>query len=100
VISDGQGGSATGLVTVAVQPDPVWNDLMNISTAVGNSLTIQLTGLPGFSYTIQYSDTLYPAAWQKLLAATANESGLIEIAVPNPGAAGPRFYRAVRGVMP
>jgi hypothetical protein len=73
---------------------------MNIFTTGSNHLSLQLTGLPGFSYTVQYSDTLYPADWKKLTVVTADESGMIEIVVPNPGTAGPRFYRAVRGVMP
>jgi hypothetical protein len=98
VLSDGNGSSATGFVTVAVMPDPVGTDVLAITAAPGAGVTLNLTGIPNFTYTVQFTDALTPPNWQNLTNATAGGSGLITVGDTMPLNNTNRFYRAVRGV--
>jgi hypothetical protein len=100
VVSDGNGGSATGLVTIAVMPDPATPDLLGIAADSGTGVTVQLTGVPGFSYTVQYTDQLAPPNWLNLAVATADGLGHIQVVDATLNGNITRFYRAVRGVAP
>jgi len=100
VVSDGKGGSATGLVTVAVIPDPVSSDLLGFQTGTAGSYVVQLTGIPGFTYTLQYCTGLGTSPWYNLAVVTADGTGHIQI-LDTPATNSPaRFYRAVRGIAP
>lgn len=98
-ISDGQGGAATGVVTVAVMPDPAGVDQLGIVLGTPPDVTVELSGIPGFTYTVQFSDSLTPPNWQNLTNATANGLGRMQVFDTNMGATN-RFYRAVRGIAP
>ena len=98
-INDGQGGAATGVVTVAVMPDPAGVDQLGIALGTPPNVSVQLSGIPDFTYTVQFSDSLTPPNWQNLTNATANGSGLMQVFDTNDGATN-RFYRAVRGIAP
>jgi len=98
VVSDGHGGSATGLVTVAVIPDPPGTDVLNISTN-GGGLVIGLAGISNFTYTLQGSGQLIPPIWQSLQVKTADGSGHLLFDDPAPTNT-VWFYRSVRGIAP
>lgn len=99
VISDGGGGTATGSVTVSVLADPPVIEVLAIQTSA-NDLTLNFTGVPHFTYTVQYTDSLDPPSWQNLHIVTADELGQIQ-SIDNSPTNGPaRFYRAVRGIAP
>jgi uncharacterized repeat protein (TIGR03806 family) len=100
LISDNHGGTATGVVSVAVQPDPVGDDVLGITAEAGSGVTVSLSGLPGFTYTVQASDVLAPPVWQNLSVVTADGLGQITVNDTMPESATNRFYRAVRGVVP
>jgi uncharacterized repeat protein (TIGR03806 family) len=99
LVSDGHGRTGTGLVTVTVMPDPPITEWLGIVSGTG-SYSLSFTGVPGFTYTVQFTDSLKPAAWQNLGTVTADGSGNVQI-VDNTAGNGPaRFYRAVRGIAP
>jgi uncharacterized repeat protein (TIGR03806 family) len=97
-ISDGQGGAATGMVAVTVMPDPAGADQLGIVLGTPPDVTVQLSGIPGFTYTVQFTENLTPPAWQNLTNAVADGSGLMQVFDTNGGTN--RFYRAVRGLAP
>jgi hypothetical protein len=99
-VSDNHGGAATGMVSVVVIPDPAGEDLLNISAQPGRDFRVQLSGIAGFTYTVQYSDTLAPPIWQNLGVVVANELGQVEITDPPVPGYTTRYYRAVRGLAP
>lgn len=99
VVGDGHGASATGQVTVSVQPDPVLSEVLGIQTGAGE-FTVSFTGVPGFTYTVQYTDLMEPANWQNLAVVVADELGQVEAIDNSPGSGASRFYRAVRGTAP
>jgi uncharacterized repeat protein (TIGR03806 family) len=100
ILSDGRGGMATGLVTVGVQPDPVGTDVLGITAEPGAGVSLNLTGIANFTYTVQFTDTLTPPNWQNLTNATADGTGLISVGDTMPLDSTNRFYRAVRGIAP
>src|SRR5581483_5829667 len=98
VVSDGNGGSATGVVNVAVIPDPPGVDTLNIGTN-GLGFAISLSGISNFTYTLQFSDRLTPPLWQNLEVNTADGAGQLQFGdVPSTNTT--RFYRTVRGIAP
>jgi hypothetical protein len=99
LVSDGHGSLATGIVNVAVQPDPPVNEMLGIVTGTG-TYQLSFTGVPGFTYTVQYTDALDPANWQNLGTVTANELGNVQLEDTTSGNGPTRFYRAVRGIAP
>lgn len=99
VVADGKGGMATGLVTIAVLPDPPAFELLGLQTGSGQ-INLSFTGVPGFTYTVLYTDTFQPPNWQRLGVAVASETGLVQMVDASPEATASRYYRAVRGVMP
>jgi uncharacterized repeat protein (TIGR03806 family) len=99
IIVDGQGGSATGLVSVAVISDPVGIDQLSIALGLPPIVEVTLTGIPDFTYTVQYTDGLSPASWLNLTNTTADGLGIIQAFDVNTGTTN-RFYRAIRGMAP
>jgi hypothetical protein len=100
IIIDSQGGSATGLVSVAVAPDPPGTDELNITASPGQSIQLTLSGQPDFIYTFQFTDALRPFEWQNWLVTNASPGG--EVTVTDETASGTtnRFYRTIRGNAP
>ncbi len=99
-IHDSRGNGATGLVSVLVQPDPPVADILTLVTPAGGAASGALAGYPGFTYTVQYTDTLNPPMWQKLIVLIADDAGHLEFTDNLPPGQEKRFYRAVRGAMP
>lgn len=100
IITDGQGGFATGLVTVAVQPDPPTPDVLALTAVHGGNVGGTLAGVPGFTYTVQFTDELVPANWQNLAVVVADPVGQLNFTDTLPPGQPQRYYRAVRGSAP
>ncbi len=100
ILSDNHGGYATGLVAVVVIADPAGSDVLSITAEAGSAVTVKLVGIPDFTYTVQFTDSLTPLNWQSLTTATANNAGEIIVRDPLPAGSTNRFYRAVRGIAP
>lgn len=98
-VSDGRGGVATAFVTVAVQVDPPVIEVIGIETGQGGFL-LSCEGVPGFTYTVQFTDSLLLINWQTLSVVVADELGHLEALDSSPGNGPARFYRALRGVAP
>lgn len=86
-ISDGQGGTATGTITVQVV-NP--GGLIQTITSMGGSVTIHFAGIPGYAYDIQRAPAL-GGPWTTLATQTAPANGLFSHMETPPGL--PSFYR-------
>jgi hypothetical protein len=103
VVSDAYGAMSEGTVTVSVTAGtsgPVSLNIVGGPVIAGGQFSIRFAGIPGYTYTIEATDTLTPAAWQKVINLTApNTSGTWGIGVfefsESTGGAMTRFYRTV-----
>jgi hypothetical protein len=94
-VSDGHCGTATGTVTVQVQPDNPQPLGFAISRMGDGSLQLTFDGIPGQIYHIDYADCLSPPDWQMLTNQTADGFGVVQITDRPVTNAPARFYRAV-----
>jgi hypothetical protein len=88
-ISDGNGGTASGTVTIAIG-SASGQTTASINTT-GGSASLTFYGIPGYSYTIQVSTDL--TNWTDVTTTTAGATGVItytDNSPPTPAA----FYRA------
>jgi len=92
-ITDGHGGSAIGTVTVAVPVDNTQSQNLTITDLGGGSMLINGSGIPGYTYRLQYSDVTGPFIWQDLMGVTADGTG--KFSYTDTSAAPMRFYRTV-----
>jgi subtilisin-like proprotein convertase family protein len=94
-ITDGRGGNAVGTVTVAIKVDNSQSQNLTI-TDLGNGLfRINGDGISGYTYRLQYSDTIAPFDWQDMAggSVTADSTGKFEYTDTTAGPT--RFYRTV-----
>jgi large repetitive protein len=92
-VTDGYGGSATGTVMVAIQVNNSQSQNLTISDLGGGSVLIEGSGIPGYTYRLQYSDTSGPFVWQDLASVTANNVGAFQYT--DTSGSPTRFYRTV-----
>jgi hypothetical protein len=94
VISDGT-LQTTGTVAVAIINDPNAAQNIEFSQSLGNGTNLtSFLGIPGRTYSIQYTTNLATAAWQTLGTATANGTGQFQY-TDTPGTNLPaRIYRS------
>jgi large repetitive protein len=92
-ITDGRGGSATGTVIVAIQVDNAPSQNLTITDLGGGSFRINGSGIVGYTYRLQASDTIAPFTWQTLSSMTADSTGKFTY-TDTSGSSG-RFYRTV-----
>jgi hypothetical protein len=94
-ITDGRGGSAVGTVTVAIKVDNSQSQNLTITDLGNGSFRINGNGIPGYTYRLQYSDTIAPFNWQDIVggSVTADSTGKFEY-TDTPGAQ-TRFYRSM-----
>jgi hypothetical protein len=95
-ISDGYcGGIATGnvLVQVITASGPSHNFTINLQP--DGSVRLDFAGIPGWTYRIQYADTLPPVNWMDLSTNTADSLGDYEYIDMPPANSPTRFYRSV-----
>ena len=91
-LSDGFGGTTTGTVTITVSPAfAATNNPIALTTIAGGARRLDLIGIPGRSYRIEYSADL--AIWQSLGTRTAGPDGRFSIDDPGAAGVGTRFYR-------
>jgi autotransporter-associated beta strand protein len=74
-VSDAQGGSATGLITINVVPGAGGPQSITVS---GGVATVSFAGIPGYAYLVQRSTNL--ADWVTLLTTNAPANGLFMFA--------------------
>jgi hypothetical protein len=95
-VTDGRGGSATGLVSIVIEVD--FNPSQTIVAMVdlgNNSSDIKFLGIPGRVYTIQYATNLIVPNWQSLGVGTADATGSFDfVYTPAAGVAG-GIYRSI-----
>ncbi len=90
-VSDGRGGSATGTITVNVTSPAGPANITGIAVTGGNAI-VTAQGTAGANYTLQFTDTFTPIAWQDALTTnTANGSGIV--ALTNAVSPPARYYR-------
>jgi len=92
-ITDGRGGSATGTVTVAIQVDNAPSQNLTITDLGGGSFRVNGNGIVGYTYRLQYSDTIAPFVWQDISGMTADSTGKFNYTDTSGSSA--RFYRTV-----
>ncbi len=101
LLSDGRGGTASGTVTVLVEASSAvsLNRVFGPIVTNGN-FVVRFAGLPGYTYTIEYTDSVAPVNWLKatnLIAPTTAGSYGRGVFQFSQSAAGVviRFYRTV-----
>jgi RHS repeat-associated protein len=96
-INDGQGGVATGAVTVLIANDEgLTLNIISIAIQPDERVRIEFVGIPGRAYRVEWSETLAPSGWQNANGTPVEISpGRFEFFdTPSPSA-GAGFYRAV-----
>ncbi len=90
-VSDGKGGLATATVIVGVYNAGEGFNRVTFSVS-GGQVHLGYAGIPRYTYSVQRTSTLSPAAWVTIGTATADASGHVSFtdATPPPGSA---FYR-------
>jgi hypothetical protein len=94
----GTNAVVTSSRTWVVQRVPIVT--MRAGSRMGNEFSLEFNAHAGVTYTVQYSETLSPPSWRKLLDVTAQPSSGA-YPVTDGGADGPRrFYRVVSPAQP
>jgi hypothetical protein len=93
-VTDGNGGSATGTVNVAILVDNNQSQNLTIVNLGNGSFQINGSGIPNYAYRLQYSDTI-PFTWQDLNdgSVTADSTGKFQYT--DTSGSPMRFYRSV-----
>jgi hypothetical protein len=99
-ISDGRGGVATATITVQVYSAEAATPNMLPIVMNGSIPTVRFAGIPGFTYTLERTQNLSPAAWQAIGGTiTVPANGIAEY--PDTTApVGSAFYRTVSAALP
>jgi hypothetical protein len=96
IISDGYcGGTATGNVLVQVMTANGPSHNFTIYVQPDGSVRLVFAGIPGWTYRIQYADTLPPVNWTDLSTNTADSLGVYQFTDVPPTNSPSRFYRSV-----
>jgi hypothetical protein len=94
-ITDGQGGTATGTVTVNVRSDNGPSPNLIITSLGNGSFRVRFHGIYGRTYRIQSTEDLDNPNWVSLGSATANEFGVFDFVDTLPSGSPVRFYRSI-----
>jgi alpha-tubulin suppressor-like RCC1 family protein len=95
-VSDGHcGGEAVGVVAVLVESDVAQSGNFTIQRQSDGSILLRFNGIPGFTYQIQYTESLSNPNWQDLGTQTADGLGVYQFNDYPPANAPARFYRSV-----
>ncbi len=91
-VTDNLGVSATGTVLVTIQVNN--NQSQNLTISVlGGPILIKGSGIPSYTYRLQFSDTSGPFVWQDLVSVTADGTGSFQYT--DTSGSPTRFYRTV-----
>lgn len=95
VVQDSVGAHFTETVLVTAPGDASQaQNIISVTPLGGNTSAIQFQGAPGRSYTIQYSESLTPAAWQTVGSSTADAVGSFSFTNTPPNGSPAGFYRS------
>jgi hypothetical protein len=94
-ITDGQGGSNTGIVTLALQtPATVQTpNILGLTVNGDSSVTIQFVGIPNYTYKVQATTNLVSPAWQVIGSGQAGTNGLWQFTDTDASLYPMRYYR-------
>jgi hypothetical protein len=94
-IANGEGLQASGTVLVTVPANLCQSQNIAATNILGNgNILIQYRGIPGYTYTIQYTEDLGSLLWMTLGTSTADATGSFAFTDTPPPDAPPRFYRS------
>ena len=95
-LSDGQGGTAVGTVTIAVSSSPLFGQVQTFNPVIGRPVLVFL-GHPGYTYSVQRTTSLSPENWVSIWTTNAPAAGMfnytddfVDLGGTAPGAA---YYR-------
>jgi len=87
------------VLTALLAPGAIVGQVSVATLLTNGDLRISHTGIPGYSYVIEWTDSLTsPVAWTPLLANTSDGNGLVTFT--DTPAASPTFYRIRPGSLP
>lgn len=94
VLSDGRGGISPGTAMVSVTFDNVIPQNFRAELLGDGSVRLTFDGIPGRTYSIEFTSDLETPDWQILGTASAGEAGIFSVTDLLPPGAPQRFYRA------
>ena len=95
IIADSGGLQTTGIVSLAVSANNAFSqNIYGTESLAGGAVRIHFSGIPGTSYSVQYSVTNQSPVWQTLGTATADSIGQFDFTDTPPTNLPPRFYRS------
>jgi hypothetical protein len=94
-VTDGQGGSATGTVTVAILVDTAPGQNLAATDLGNGSFRIDGNGIADRTYRLQYTDSLTPADWQDLAGGSVAADSAGKFQYTDTGGSSSRHYRTV-----
>ena len=95
IVTNNLSRAAIGTATVSIATNLAPSVNFTSADESGGMVRLRFSGIPGRSYSIQFSDSLDVPVWQTLATATADVSGAFEL-VDTPPAGPPRFYRSIQ----
>lgn len=103
VMQDSEGDQSTGTILAQVTPAPAppnqpTLNLVSITFDMApgaTDATLRFVGLPGETYTVQYTDSLTPPVMWTTLGTATTTNGVFEIVDPTARNASQRFYRTI-----
>ncbi len=93
-VTNAFGKSATGIATVNITTDNAPSQNVTVDDLGNGSFRLRCSGIPGRSYSIQFSNDLGAPVWQSLAIGSADAQGVFEHIDTPPG--GTRFYRTAQ----
>ncbi len=102
VMQDSEGDQNTGAILAQVTaPAPLSQPMLNLVTITFDTApnttdaTLSFASLPGFSYTVQYTDSLTPPITWTTLGTATTTNGVFKIVDSTARNANQRFYRTI-----
>lgn len=93
-IEDAFGATDTATINVGIEIGPIPSPHLTIEELAGDEIRIRFNGVPGITYSIQYSDQMPAALWNDLGNATADQFGLLLFTNMPPENVSERFFRS------
>lgn len=94
-IADGRGGNATGTVSVTIKVDNAISQNLTITPLGNDQYRISGTGIPGYTYHLQYSDSMSPFVWEDASSGSVTADNVGRFEYTDTSTAPMRFYRSV-----
>jgi hypothetical protein len=79
--------------TVRARPEEP--PVLVVTASAPGSLRLSVLGVPGWTYWIEFTESLNRSDWRTLVEATTNDSGRFDVQDTLPAGSAARFYRAV-----